>query len=301
MHFWRTQLAYVVLLAAACEATLTGCGSTRTSNTLRTATEQMLVSDAIDRTVDDIDFGPLADQAVFFDESRLIEVVDRGYLISSLRQHMLASGCILKENRADAEFVVEPRAGAVGTDNHDLLFGVPAIQVPQVGVATTIPAAIPEIPFAKRRDQAGIAKVAVFAYRRDTGEPVWQSGIIMNKSTANDIWVLGAGPFQRGTIYEKALFAGKQLDGDEDAHDEALRNAHVASVDDAAVFAGLHGPESERIARDAGVQQASAIVPATTTEAQPTESLPPAPLADEAPVLAPPPRPISEAPAPATP
>jgi hypothetical protein len=299
MHLWRPQLAHRVLLAAYAAATLVGCGSTRTSNTMRTATEQMLISDAIDRTVDDIDFAPLAQQAVFFDDSKLVDVVDRGYLISGLRQHMLASGCILKEKREDAEFIVEPRAGAVGTDNHDLLFGVPAIQVPQVGVATTIPAAIPEIPFAKRRDQSGVAKVAVFAYRRDTGEPVWQSGIIMNKSTANDIWVLGAGPFQRGTIYDKALFAGKQLDGDEEEQAEALRDVHVASVDDSAVFAGLHGPESTRVTRDPGVQQASAIVPATSTATQSTETLPPAPLADEAPVLAPPPRPISEAPAPA--
>ncbi|HMP06938.1 MAG TPA: hypothetical protein PJ982_11345, partial [Lacipirellulaceae bacterium] len=129
---WRPQFALrAAALVAACAA-LAGCGSTRTSNTLRTATEQMLVSDAIDRTVDAIDFTPLTGQTVYFDESRLTEVVDKHYLTSSLRQHMLASGCILKDKRDEATFVVEPRAGAVGTANHDLLFGVPALQVPQV-------------------------------------------------------------------------------------------------------------------------------------------------------------------------
>jgi hypothetical protein len=278
-----------LILAVAGALAAAGCGSTRTSNTMRTATEQMLISDAIDRTVDSIDFTPLAGQAVYFDDSKLTEVVDKGYLVSSLRQHMLASGCVLKDNRDDALFVVEPRAGAVGTDNHDLLFGVPALQLPQVPAAAAVPAAIPEIPFAKRRDQRGVAKVAVFAYRRDSGEPVWQSGIVINTSTANDIWVFGAGPFQRGTIYDRPHFAGRGLDGNEDA-EEVHRNSRIAGVDDEAVFSGLRGV-TPPLGVDAGVVQASAEQP---IGAEPLVS---APLADGAPLL-PPARPISEAPRP---
>jgi hypothetical protein len=249
-------------------AGLAGCGSTRTSNTARTATEQMLISDAIDRTADSLDFGPLAGQTVYFDDRHLTDVVDRGYLVSSLRQRLLASGCILKDHREEAAFVVEPRAGAVGTDHHDLLFGIPALQMPQVPLAPALPAAIPEIPFAKRRDQRGVAKVAVFAYRRDTGEPVWQSGIAMNESTANDIWVFGAGPFQRGTIYDRARFAGARLrdEGDE----RPRRDQLVAGVDDEAVFAGLHSATPRR-AVDASVQQASAEVPAGSVATTSTE------------------------------
>jgi hypothetical protein len=275
--------------AAVCAASLVGCGSTRTSNTMRTATEQMLVSDAIDRTVDSIDFTPLAGQSVYFDDDKLEDVVDEGYLVSSLRQHMLASGCILKTKRDEATFVVEPRAGAVGTDNHDLLFGVPAIQMPQVPLASTMPAAIPEIPFAKRRDQRGVAKVAVFAYRRDTGEPVWQSGIVVNTSTANDIWVFGAGPFQRGTIYEREEFSGKRLVGNDPIELPRTLPMNVASVDDEAMFDGLNkGPA------------ALAAQPPYDPEVLPAAAwsdLPPAPLADGAAVY-PPPRPISEAPRP---
>ncbi|HMP06937.1 MAG TPA: hypothetical protein PJ982_11340, partial [Lacipirellulaceae bacterium] len=102
-----------------------------------------------------------------------------------------------------------------------------------------MPAAIGEIQFAKRRNQRGVAKVAVFAYRRDTGEPVWQSGLVINKSTANDIWLFGAGPFQRGTIYDRTQFAGKRLDGEEE--EEQNRDSRVATVNDEAVFSGLRG------------------------------------------------------------
>jgi len=199
-------VAWAVMLCSS-----TGCGTTRTSNTLRTATEQLLISDAIDRAVQEIDFTPLAGKDVFFDDRHLYDVVDDAYLISTLRQHLLASGCVLKEDREQATFIVEPRAGAIGTDNDDLLFGIPQTNIPQITLLAALPAAIPEIPIAKRRKQRGVAKIAVFAYRRDSGEPAWQSGIATSESTSNDTWVLGAGPFKRGTIHEGTTFAGDKI------------------------------------------------------------------------------------------
>jgi hypothetical protein len=75
------------------------------------------------------------------------------------------------------------------------------------------------VPLAKRRDQRGIAKIAVFAYHRETGTPVWQSGIAHQESSANDVWILGAGPFQRGTIHYGTSFAGNIIRGDEEHND----------------------------------------------------------------------------------
>ena len=200
---------------------LAGCGTTRSSDTIRTATEQLLISDAIDRAVQTVNFEPLRGQTVFLDDQRLADVVDRNYLVSTLRQHLLASGCLLRDKRDDADFVVEARAGAVGTDRNDLLFGVPSMNVPQIMPLQPVPAAIPEIPFAKRRDQHGIAKIAVFAYHRESGVPVWQSGLAHQESSANDVWILGAGPFQRGTIYDGTEFAGKTL------HNEMPPGNHI--------------------------------------------------------------------------
>jgi hypothetical protein len=73
------------------------------------------------------------------------------------------------------------------------------------------PSQIPEIPLAKKTDQEGIAKIAVFAYNRTTGQPVWQSGVVQAMSTAKDTWLLGAGPFQNGTIRKNTQFAGEPL------------------------------------------------------------------------------------------
>jgi hypothetical protein len=177
----------------------------------------MLISNAIDRAVQSIDLKTLSGQSVFLDDSRLGEVVDRNYLISTLRQHLLANGCRLRDQKDQADFIVEARAGAVGTDRNDLLFGIPSTNVPQIMPVQPVPAAvIPEIPIAKRRDQKGIVKLAVFAYHRETGTPVWQSGLVHQESTANDVWILGAGPFQRGSIYDGTAFAGKALRGEDD-------------------------------------------------------------------------------------
>jgi hypothetical protein len=170
----------------------------------------MLVTDAIDRAISALDLRALASKRVYLDTTYLRNVVDNDYLVSCFRQHALASGCVIKARADDAEYVVEIRAGAVGTDRHDVLFGIPATQVP-VSTGAPVPQAFPEIPVVKKTDQRAVAKIAVYAYDRLTGRPIWQSGSTPLTSTAKDIWVFGAGPFQRGSIYAGTQFAGDKL------------------------------------------------------------------------------------------
>jgi hypothetical protein len=186
-----------------------GCGTTRISDTQRTATEQLLVSNAVDQAVSVLDFRILAGKPVYFDAQYLAGSVDRGYVVSSLRQHLLACGCILKEDRTQATYVVEARSGGIGTDRYQLLLGVPEMNLPSFMPGQ--PTLIPEIPLAKRTDQKGVAKLAVFAYNRRTGRPVWQSGVVRMISTSKDTWLFGAGPFRRGTLDEGTEFAGQPL------------------------------------------------------------------------------------------
>jgi hypothetical protein len=193
------------------------------TNSQRTATEQLLVSSAIDQSVSQLDFRVLANKPVYFDAQYLGANPDQGYVVSSLRQQLLASGCLLVENRNQATYVVEARSGGIGTDQYQLLFGVPQMNVPSVLPGQ--PSLIPEIPFAKKTDQKGIAKILVFAYNRRTGRPVWQSGMVRSDSTSKDTWVLGAGPFRRGTLGEATEIAGQQvtiplLNGKENGNEE---------------------------------------------------------------------------------
>ena len=197
------------ITAPALAALVIGCGTTRMTDTQRTATEQLLISDAIDKAVSQIDLRPLTGKPVYFDPQYLDGAVDRGYLVSCLRQHLLASGCVLLEDRAKAAYVVEARSGGVGTDRHSLLVGVPQMTVPSFLPGQ--PTNIPEVPLARKTDQNGVAKVAVFAYNRQTGQPVWQSGTLMAVSNARDVWFFGTGPFQNGSIRRGTEFAGLPL------------------------------------------------------------------------------------------
>lgn len=199
---------------------LAGCGTTSGSDTKRTATEQLLVSDALERAVMRIDLSPLAGRRVFLDTTVLANVDDRDYLASAVRQHLLGSGCILADTKDAAEIVVEARAGSIGTDRSSVMLGMPATSIELAGNGTSIP----ELAFVKRSDQRAVAKINLFAYRHATGTPVWQSGAEHVASHARDRWFFGAGPFQDGRVHDHLEFAGestagfwaKTIPGDED-------------------------------------------------------------------------------------
>ncbi len=194
-----------------CCAISTGCGTTKWSDTSRTATEQLLISDAMDRAVEKLDFRAVTDKSVYLDSAPLSGVTDSAYLISLLRQHMLAEGCLIMDRREDADYVVEVRAGAVGTDRREVVFGIPATSAGGAIPLPGVPTNIPEMPLATKTEQRAVAKIAVFAYNRRSGRPVWQSGVTLVESKTKDVWLLGAGPFRRGTIHDGMEFAGQKI------------------------------------------------------------------------------------------
>jgi hypothetical protein len=105
---------------------LAGCGITKS----RLATEQLVVSDAVDRAVASVDFSPLSGRKVFFDTKYLDNVKfnpagNVEYVISSLRQQMAAYDLRLQEKVEDAEFIVEARIGILANDGHEVTYGVP--------------------------------------------------------------------------------------------------------------------------------------------------------------------------------
>jgi Family of unknown function (DUF6655) len=277
------DIVSVSAILAAVALPLAGCGTTRSTDTTRTATEQLLISDAIDRAVQRMDVRALAGQTVFLDDSKLADSVDKNYLISTLRQYLLDNGCELREKRDDAEFVVEARAGAIGTDSNDLLFGLPSINVPQIPLVQPVPAVIPEIPIAKRKDQRGIAKIAIFAYHRKTGAPVWQSGLVEQESSANNVWILGAGPFQRGTIYKATEFAGNTIGNEPNKPNAVARRlpavdlAHQKLFTPPQQFAQKVPAADQKVVQAAHQEPASAATPKAAVAA-PAAAPPPAPI-----------------------
>ena len=211
-----TTLPIPLLSIVLISALVSGCGTT----TQKIATEQLLISDAVDQAITEVDFGYLSGKDVFLDTKYLHSVKGTGYanadyIISALREHLSAAGCLVQDNRNEAQIIVEPRVGALGTDGHEITYGIPqtsqfATAAAALSSAPALPA-IPEISFGKSNKQMGIAKITLFAYERDSKLAVWQSGLKRSESTSNNTWVLGAGPFQKGTIHDGFRFAGQDI------------------------------------------------------------------------------------------
>lgn len=186
-HFTAARCVAWLAVTVCC-----GCTSMKTTNTARSSTEQMLVSNAVDQALDKVDFQPFAEHSVFLDE-KYVDCVDKAFVISSVRHRLLHAGARLVDKIDDAELVVEPRAGVVGTAGSEQFLGVPEITLPGL-------MAIPEVRVLTRTRQVGVAKIGIVAYDTKTRTTLGEGGTTLAQSDDTNLSVLGVGPFQSGTI-----------------------------------------------------------------------------------------------------
>ena len=209
-------LLLLALLAAG------GCGTTKFSDTTRTATEQMLISSAMEDAVDEFNLYPLSGRKVFM-KTDGVSATDKEYLLTLLRQQLAANGVLLQEKQEDADYVLEVATGAVGTDRYELTYGTKETTVASFlpGGGTTIP----EIALIKRTDQQAKVKLMMWAYNIKTGAIVWQSGQKNSTSSVRDRWVMGVGPIRKSSFSDTTQIAGDDVPpemrfGENVAHDD---------------------------------------------------------------------------------
>ena len=149
----RTLRRFLPLALLACF----GCASTSSSDTPRTGVEQLLISNAIDQSLDKADFAALRGQSVYIEE-KYLECTDQKYLIGALRHRLLQAGATIANSADDATVALEVRSGGVGTDRSKSFIGMPEISVPG-----PVPIALPEIRLVERSRQTGTAKIGIVA------------------------------------------------------------------------------------------------------------------------------------------
>ena len=180
-----------------CLFALVGCTSTKTTNTARTAREQLLVSNAIDQSLAKIDFSAFHGSKVFVDD-KYLECVDKGYLIASVRHRAMVNGAQVVPKMEDADVVLELRSGAIGTDTADSFLGTPEIAMP--GMIT-----VPEMRMITRNRQSAMAKIGLVAYDARTRELLGSGGVSSSLSRDNNWYVMGVGPYQQGEVKREIL------------------------------------------------------------------------------------------------
>jgi len=176
-------------------ASCVGCASMKQSDTARTGIEQLLVSSAIDRSLDKVDLRPIAGAKVYIEE-KYLDCVDKNYLIVALHQRLMQNDCTLVDKAADAQVVVEVGSGGVGTDRQELFVGVPKMTAP----IPMMPVAIPEVTFFNRNKANGTAKIAIVAYDVATKQPVINSGTQLARSDHKSWNILGTGHIVSGSV-----------------------------------------------------------------------------------------------------
>lgn len=253
-----------------------GCGTTQQ----RTGTEQLLLSDAVDRSVDQLEFGVLSGKKLFLDTTYInavkgVSFVNSDYIISTLRHKLTTSGCLLQDTKDKADYVVEARIGALGTDSLEVTYGLPASnalsQAATLVTSAPVMPTIPEISVGKRNAALSTSKVVAYAYHRETGTPVWQSGNAISKSDAKDTWFMGAGPLQRGSIYKGVRFADVRLRLPKllKSQTASTQEAKPLTIADAHQF--VHPAVLEQQLADAKEAEKAKILPASHEEEKPKE------------------------------
>lgn len=106
-----------------------GCATQKESHTARTGVEQLLISNAVDKSLDQFDYSPMRDKKVFL-ETKYLECVDKNYVILALRQRILHDHGKLLDKADGADVIVEVSSGGVGTDGQELFVGIPEIPLP---------------------------------------------------------------------------------------------------------------------------------------------------------------------------
>ena len=210
-----TRAICFIAIAIACALGTVGCGTT----TKRIGTEQLLISEAVDNAVAKLEFHELRGHKVFFDKTNLNSVkskdfINEAYVVSAIRQQLTAAGALIQDTRKTADTIVEARVGALGTDGHEITYGIPktgGLSAAASAISSTPVAALPEISFAQTNAQSGVAKVIVFAYDQHTKEPIWQSGVARAESDCSHTWVMGAGPFEKAASTKANVSQAKNL------------------------------------------------------------------------------------------
>ena len=155
----RIQATLVLLLSTV------GCQTTRESFPARTATEQLLLSAAADRSLDSLTW-TFADQAGCYIQADGLEVYDKPYVLASIRNRILLAGGRIVTSVEEADLIFELRSAGLSVDNDKFLIGFPSLPVPipSVGTITT-----PELALFAINRKHGVAKFGYHVWHRAGG------------------------------------------------------------------------------------------------------------------------------------
>lgn len=189
----RRQLAalYLAVVSIVLPIGLGGCTAKRViTTTEHTPVEQLLLTEAIDRTIDKLSWPDLRGKVVFIDvgtsEAPLAEPQEKTvYVRQALAAQLAQRGAILVPQVGEADYVALALLGALGTEQQDQFLGLPPIQ------SVLIPFSLPELALYKATRLTGFAKLELVITDRRRGGVEHRSG----PARAETYWRIRQIPF----------------------------------------------------------------------------------------------------------
>jgi hypothetical protein len=197
MHMLRSSSLTAL---AVCLLAIAGCSSFRETLPARSATEQVLLSTAVDRAVDGMDKNWMKGKSIYVDDSNL-DAYDSEYVVQRVRHAILVNRGELAPKLASAEVVLELASGSLSMDTGGFLIGVPSLEVPVPfgGSALTLP----ELYLFKHKSYVGKAKLLLNAVSTSTSGAAVEIPISYGLARRSFWWVLFVGPFESGDMPEE--------------------------------------------------------------------------------------------------
>ncbi len=184
--------SFVALFTTVSIVSCVGCATVKQSDTARTGLEQLLVSGAIDDSLNKINLEPIAGANVFL-KTDLLDCVDKNYVIVGMHQRLHGRGCTLAASAEDSDVVLEIASGGVGTDRTDLTIGTPEIPLGLMG-------SVPKLTVYEKKRSMGTAKLIVLATDTASKQTVINQGYSLARSDHQFWSALGAGPVMSGSV-----------------------------------------------------------------------------------------------------
>src|ERR1700722_6389388 len=98
----RMKLAPGMAAIAVLASLTVGCATQKQSDTARTGIEQLLISTAVDRSLDKVDYKPIQNAKIYVEE-KYLDCTDKNYVLVALHQRLMANGCTLVGKAEDAD------------------------------------------------------------------------------------------------------------------------------------------------------------------------------------------------------
>lgn len=172
-------LLYVSILA------LSGCATSgRSTDTPRTATEQLLLDQSLGQTLAHARIPIPAGRTVAIETAGLspATVPDQAFVKAGITRWLGRQGLRIPEDKQE-QYLLRVIIHAFGTDSGDFFLGIPPIQ------AGLFPISLPELALFKRSTQTGFARFTIDIYERASGRylastPTFEGHTYVKGSTA---------------------------------------------------------------------------------------------------------------------